>query len=82
MNSEMQISVSQIFKRNGQKYVFVSFLDNLRAIEFRIPDGTVMSGEADFTPFEVQQMREYLVMEEDTIWAAAKGINSITAFMK
>ena len=37
MSDTLEMSVSQIFRKNGEKYAFVSFTDGKRKAEGKIP---------------------------------------------
>lgn len=81
MNNKMNMSVSQIFRKNGQLTAFVLFSDGKRSAEGKIPDCKMISNQG-FSEKEIKALELYLKMEQDSILQTAKGINIMDAFLK
>lgn len=81
MNDTLNMSVSQVFSRDGKKYAYVSFTDGSRIAEGKIPDCSVTSSSG-FTSVEIAQLEEYMRTELATLKRMAAGINVLDAFMK
>ena len=77
---EAKMSVSQIFRKDGQKTVYVEFTDGKRHAEGRLPDCRILSGKG-FTEEETRALEDYLRSEQETILQTAGKINVMKAFM-
>ncbi len=81
MSNTLDMSVSQIFRKNGEKYAFVSFTDGKRKAEGKIPDCKIIS-TSGFSEEEVKRLEEYMDREIITLKNMAVGVNVMDAFMK
>ena len=81
MDNAMNMSVSAICVKDGQKCAFVSFSDGKRTAEGRIPDCRIMTSNG-FSEEEVEQLELYMRMELSQLKKMAAGIRMIDAFMK
>lgn len=81
MSDTLDMSVSQIFRKDGKKYAFVSFTDGKRKAEGTIPDCKITSSSG-FSEEEVKQLEEYMDREIITLKNMAVGVNVMDAFMK
>lgn len=81
MSDTLDMSVSQIFRKDGKKYAFVSFTDGKRKAEGTIPDCKITS-YSGFSEEEVKQLEEYMDREIITLKNMAVGVNVMDAFMK
>lgn len=81
MENAMNMSVSPICMRDGQKCAYVTFEDGKRSAEGRIPDCKIMSSNG-FTEEEVKRLEEYMQLELAKLKRMAAGIRLIDAFMK
>ncbi len=81
MSDALQMSVSQIFNRNGKKYAFVSFTDGSRMAEGKIPDCTILSSRG-FAKEEISQLEDYMGRELSNLKRMAAGVRIMDAFMK
>lgn len=77
----MNMSVSPICMKDGEKYAFVSFTDGKRTAEGKIPACKIMSSNG-FTEEEVAQLEDYMKNELAKLKRMAAGIRLIDAFMK
>lgn len=81
MDNEMNMTVSPICVKDGQRYAFVSFTDGKRSAEGKIPECKIMSS-IGFTEMEVEQLEAYMKSELAKLKRMAAGIRLIDAFMK
>lgn len=81
MNHEVNMSVSPICAKDGEKYAFVSFTDAERSAEGKIPDCKIVSNKG-FSQEEVEQLEAYMQDHLATLKRMAAGIRVIDAFMK
>ena len=81
MNDELNMSVSPICVKDGNRYAFVSFTDGTRSAEGKIPDCKIISNKG-FSEEEVRQLEEYMQNELPKLKQMAAGINVLGALMK
>lgn len=81
MNEELKMSVSPICSKNGKKYAFVSFTDETRTAEGKIPDCTITSNTG-FEKEEVEQLEAYMKRELAQLKKMAAGINVMDNFLR
>lgn len=81
MDKEMNMSVSPICVKDGEKYAFVSFTDGNRTAEGKIPDCKILSNNG-FDQEEVAQLETYMEQELLQLKKMAAGIRLFDAFMK
>ena len=81
MNNELNMSVSPICVKDGNRYAFVNFTDGTRAAEGKIPDCKIISNKG-FDDEEIKQLEEYMKKELPRLKQMAAGINVLGAFMK
>lgn len=81
MSQEVNMSVSPICVKDGQKCAFVSFVDGDRSADGRIPDCKIMTS-IGFTEEEVGQLEDYMRRELSQLKRMAAGIRLIDAFLK
>lgn len=81
MNTELNMSVSPICAKDGEKYAFVSFTDGERFADGKIPDCKIMLNKG-FSQDEVKQLEEYMRSELATLKRMAAGIHVMDAFLK
>lgn len=81
MKDTLDMSVSQIFHKDGKKYAFVFFSDNIRSAEGKIPDCKIIANQG-FSEEEVLQLEEYMGRELISIKRMAAGVRVMDAFMK
>ncbi len=77
----LNLSVSQVFHKNGKKYAFVSFDGAGRHAEGRIPDCTLTVNEG-FSSEEAAQLEQYMKKELSRLKKMAAGVNVLHAFME
>lgn len=77
----MDMSVSPICEKEGQKYAFVTFSDGKRIAEGRIPECKLISGEG-FSEEEKQALEDYMRSQLTTLKKMAAGVNVFSAFLK
>ena len=76
----INLSVTQLFKKDGQKYAFVSFSDGKKFAEGKIPDCSITTNKG-FTTEEVSQLEEYLKKNIDLLLEKAGHIDVFKAFL-
>lgn len=81
MEQELNMSVSPICVKDGEKYAFVSFTDGERTAEGKIPDCKIIANKG-FAPEEVEQLEAYMARELPGLKKMAAGIRLLDAFMK
>jgi len=82
MADEMKMTVSEIFRTpDGDKYVFVTFEDENRFAEGKIPDCKIVKQEG-FTDAEIILLEQYMKNEQTTIFDEARKVNAMRAFLK
>lgn len=81
MNNEMNMLVSPVCAKDGKQYAFVSFSDEKRSAEGKIPDCKIVSSYG-FTEEEVEQLEDYMRRELTQLKKMASGIRLLDAFMK
>lgn len=81
MDNGMNMTVSSVCTKNGEKYAFVSFMDGERFAEGKIPDCKIMTNKG-FSQEEVEQLEAYMLIELQQLKKMAAGIRWIDAFMK
>ena len=78
---EMKMSVSSMTRAGEKKAVYVLFQDGKKEAEFALP-GCRSVRNMGFSEDEVKALRNYVDTEQDRIYAMAKEVNPIKAFMK
>ena len=81
MNDTMNMSVSPVCEKNGEKYAFVTFTDGKRTAEGKIPECKIMFS-AGFTEEEVLQLQDYMKRELTNLKKMAAGIRKLDAIIK
>lgn len=76
----VNMSVSPICVKNGEKYAFVVFTDGDRSAEGKIPDCRLISNKG-FTKEEAAQLEAYMQRELSELKKMAAGIRILDAFM-
>ena len=79
MNGKMDMSISQIFQKDGKPTAFVLFSEGRKSAEGKIPDCTINDG---FSEKEVKALELYLKMQQESILKTAKEVNIMKAFMQ
>ncbi len=77
----INMSVSSICVKNGEKYAFVMFTDGDRSAEGKIPDCKLISNNG-FTEEEAAQLEAYMQKELPRLKKMAAGIRLFDAFRK
>ncbi len=80
MNPEIRMSVSSMTKTKDSKAVYVLFEDGEKNAEITLPDVKLVANKG-FTDEEIEQLKEYVRNEQDSIYELAKGINPMKAFL-
>ncbi len=78
---ELNMSVSAVCVKDGEKYAFVSFNDGKRFAEGRIPDCKIVSSDG-FEPEEVKMLELYMIGNLKQLKKMAASIRLIDAFME
>ena len=78
MDKELKMSVSAVCTKEEKQYAFVSFSDENRTAEGKIPDCVIISNSG-FTKEEVVQLEDYMRRELRTLKKMAAGIRLIDA---
>lgn len=80
MSESLNMSVSQVFSKDGKQYAFVSFADETRMAEGRIPD-CVITSQSGFSKEEVTQLEDYMRRELSNLKKMAAGVDAMSAFL-
>lgn len=81
MKDTLNMSVSQVFSKNGIKYAFVTFTDGTRSAEGKIPDCKIISNHG-FSNAEAICLEEYMCRELVHLKKMAAGIDVMRAFLE
>ncbi len=81
MKDTVNMSVSQVFAKNGERYAFVSFTDGEKSAEGKIPQCKIISNRG-FDKEEIGQLEDYMNRELARLKRMAAGINAMRAFME
>ena len=81
MNGKMNMSISQIFQKDGKPTAFVLFSEGRKSAEGKIPDCTIISNDG-FSEKEVKALELYLKMQQESILKTAKEVNIMKAFIQ
>lgn len=81
MSDALNMSVSQVFQKDGKKYAFISFTDGSRKAEGKIPD-CMITKSSGFSQDEVVQLEDYMRRELSDLKKMAANVNVMKAFMK
>ncbi len=81
MNNELNMTVSPVCAKDGEKYAFVSFTDGERFADGKIPDCKIILNKG-FNQEEVKQLEDYMKSELATLKRMAAGIHVMDAFLK
>lgn len=81
MKNELNMSVSPICVKDGEKYAFVSFTDGERFTDGKIPDCKITLNKG-FSQEEVKQLESYMQSELPQLKKMAAGIRVMDAFLK
>lgn len=81
MKNELNMSVSPICVKDGEKYAFVSFTDGERFADGKIPDCKITLNKG-FSQEEVKQLESYMQSELPQLKKMAAGIRVMDAFLK
>ena len=81
MNGKMNMSISQIFQKDGKPTAFVLVSEGRKSAEGKIPDCTIISNDG-FSEKEVKALELYLKMQQESILKTAKEVNIMKAFMQ
>ena len=77
MNGKMDMSISQIFQKDGKPTAFVLFSEGRKSAEGKIPDCTIISNDG-FSEKEVKALE----LQQEAILKTAKEVNIMKAFMQ
>ena len=78
MSQEVKMSVSPVCTKDNKQYAFVSFSDEKRMAEGKIPDCKIISNQG-FSEEELIQLEDYMRRELRTLKKMAAGIRLIDA---
>ena len=80
MDRDVKMSVSQIFRKNGEKTVFVEFSRGKCLAEGKLPEGKLLKSRG-FSEEENRSLEEYMLENRHEILGLAGGVNVMKAFM-
>ena len=78
--AEMNMSVSHICVKDGEKFAYVSFDDGTRKAEGKIPECKISTNEG-FTEEEVSQLELYMKSVLPQLKQMAAGVRMMDAFL-
>lgn len=81
MSQEMNLSVSPVCEKDGQKCAYVSFSDGQRTADGIIPDCKIISSKG-FSEEEVAQLEGYMQSELAKLKRMAAGIRLFDVLTK
>lgn len=80
MEDALNLSVSQVFRKDGETYAFVSFTNGTKYAEGKIPDCKITSAKG-FEESEVAQLEVYMKLQLATLKEMAAGVNAMRQFL-
>ena len=81
MNEELNMTISPVCMKDGEKCAYISFSDGTRTAEGRIPECKIISNKG-FLQEEVEQLESYMSAELATLKRIAAGIRLFDAIQK
>ena len=81
MTQELNMTISPVCMKDGEKCAYISFSDGIRTAEGRIPDCKIISNKG-FTQKEAERLENYMSAELATLKRIAAGIRLFDAFKK
>lgn len=81
MTQELNMTISPVCMKDGEKCAYISFSDGTRTAEGRIPDCKIISNKG-FTQQEAEQLENYMSAELATLKRIAAGIRLFDAIKK
>lgn len=80
MNSEVKMQVSSFFRKDGEKSIYVMFNDSDKSAEFILPECKLLKNSG-FSEDELEQLKDYIDNEKDSIYEIAKKVNPMKGFL-
>lgn len=80
MSESLNMSVSQVFSKEGKQYAFVSFTDGNRLAEGKIPDCVIIS-HSGFIDEEIVQLEDYMRRNLTSLKKMAASVDAMSAFL-
>lgn len=80
MNDTVRMSVSSMTRHGDKKAIYVLFTDGNKSAEFTLP-GCGLLNNKGFDDEEIKHLKDYVDNEQDYIFALAKEVNPMKAFM-
>ncbi|MCI8489201.1 MAG: hypothetical protein HFJ04_02935 [Lachnospiraceae bacterium] len=80
MSEALNMSVSQVFNKDGKKYAFVSFTDGTRQAEGQIPDCKITARQG-FDEAEAKLLEHYMKENLSQLKKMASSVRVMNAFM-
>lgn len=81
MNEELNMSVSPICVKDGKKYAYIMFSDDVRSAEGTIPDCKIINNNGFFED-EVDQLEAYMERSLSELKRIAAAQNAFNAMKK
>lgn len=81
MSDSLQMSVSAICRRDGEKVAYVEFKDDTRLAEGIIPSCKILSSRG-FDDSEIKQLELYMKANLDKLKKMSSGVNIFEALKK
>ena len=74
LNGEINMSVSSMTRKDGEKAVYVLFADKSRSAEFTLPELKLLNSNG-FSTEEIKKLTEYVDNERVQIMELARTVN-------
>ena len=84
MNSEIKMSVSPVFRKDGAKSIYVLFSDGDKNAELMLPDtgeSVKVMKNSGFSDDEINNLIDYVENSRDDITAIAAKVTPLKAFL-
>ncbi len=81
MNENINMTVSPVCSKNGEKFAYVSFTDGKCTADGRIPECKITSNKG-FEQEDIEVLELYMKSNLAKLKRMASGVNIIDAFMK
>lgn len=80
MNENIDMKVSSIIRKDGDKAIYVLFSEDERSCEFVLPEKKLLSNHG-FREDEIMELTDYITNEADSILDIAKNVDPMKGFM-
>lgn len=80
MNESVQMNISSVIRKDGNKAIYVLFSDGDKCAEFILPDKKVLKNSG-FSVEELKKLKDYLENDLDRIYSMANKVKPLNGFL-